>query len=144
MPFSHLILCRPLFLLPPIPPSIRVFSNESTLRMRWPKIGVSALASFPPITTIYLSVLLHQVFTAERALSLVSASGIYSCCSVRASHTKALLTAEHRLWCLESVVVVLGLSCPEACGIFPDLGWKLRAPHWQVGSYPLTCILCVS
>ena len=34
---SHLILCRPLPLLPPIPPSIRVFSNESTLRMRWPK-----------------------------------------------------------------------------------------------------------
>ena len=37
MPYSHLILCRPLLLLPPIPPSIRVFSNESTLRMRWPK-----------------------------------------------------------------------------------------------------------
>ena len=37
MPSSHLILCRPLFLLPLIPPSIRVFSNESTLRMRWPK-----------------------------------------------------------------------------------------------------------
>ena len=37
MPSSHLILCRPLFLLPPIPPSIRVFSNEPTLRMRWPK-----------------------------------------------------------------------------------------------------------
>ena len=35
MPSSHLILCRPLFLLPPIPPSIRVFSSESTLRMRW-------------------------------------------------------------------------------------------------------------
>ena len=34
---QHLILCRPLLLLPPIPPSIRVFSNESTLRMRWPK-----------------------------------------------------------------------------------------------------------
>ena len=34
MPFSHLILCRPLLLLPPIPPSIRVFSNESTLRMK--------------------------------------------------------------------------------------------------------------
>ena len=73
----------------------------------------------------------------------VSASGVYSRCGVRASHTKALLTAEHRLWCLESVVV-LGLSCPEACGIFPDLGWKLRAPHWQEGSYPLICILCVS
>ena len=37
MPSSHLILCRPLFLLPLIPPSIRVFSNESTLHMRWPK-----------------------------------------------------------------------------------------------------------
>ena len=37
MPSSHLILCRPLVLLPPIPPSVRVFSNESTLRMRWPK-----------------------------------------------------------------------------------------------------------
>ena len=37
MPSSHFILCHPLLLLPPIPPSTRVFSNESTLRMRWPK-----------------------------------------------------------------------------------------------------------
>ena len=37
MPSSHLILCRPLFLLPPIPHSIRFFSNESTFHMRWPK-----------------------------------------------------------------------------------------------------------
>ena len=37
MPSSHLILCRTLLLLPPIPPSIRVFSNESTLHMRWPR-----------------------------------------------------------------------------------------------------------
>ena len=37
MPSSHLILCRPLLLLPPIPPSFRVFSNESTLHIRWPK-----------------------------------------------------------------------------------------------------------
>ena len=37
MPSSHLILCRALFLMPPIPPSIRVFSNESTLHIRWPK-----------------------------------------------------------------------------------------------------------
>ena len=37
MPSSHLILCRPLLVLPPIPTSIRVFSNESTLHMRWPK-----------------------------------------------------------------------------------------------------------
>ena len=37
MPSNHLILCHPLLLLPPVPPSIRVFSNESTLHMRWPK-----------------------------------------------------------------------------------------------------------
>ena len=37
MSSSHLILCRPLLLLPPFPPSIRIFSNESTLHMRWPK-----------------------------------------------------------------------------------------------------------
>ena len=37
MPSSHLVLCHPLLLLPPIPPSIRVFSNESSLHMRWPR-----------------------------------------------------------------------------------------------------------
>ena len=46
MPSSHLILCHPL-LLPPIPPSIRVFSNESTLRMRWPKYWSSSLSISP-------------------------------------------------------------------------------------------------
>ena len=51
MPSSHLILCCPLLLLPPIPPSIRVFSNESTLRMTRQSIGVSALASVLPMNT---------------------------------------------------------------------------------------------
>ena len=57
MPSSHLILCHPLLLLPPIPPSIKVFSNESTLRMRWlkywsfsfsiiPSKGIPGLISF--------------------------------------------------------------------------------------------------
>ena len=55
MPFSHLILCHPLLLLPPIPPSIRVFSNESTLHMRWPSIGVSASTSVLPMNTQDLS-----------------------------------------------------------------------------------------
>ena len=47
MPSSHLILCRPLLLLPPIPPSIRVFSNESTLRIRWPKYWSFSLSISP-------------------------------------------------------------------------------------------------
>ena len=47
MPSSHLILCRPLLLLPPIAPSIRVFSNESTLRMRLPKYWSFSLSISP-------------------------------------------------------------------------------------------------
>ena len=47
MPSSHLVLCRPLLLLPPISPSIRVFSNESTLRMRWPKYWSFSFSIIP-------------------------------------------------------------------------------------------------
>jgi len=47
MPSSHLILCRPLLLLPPIPPSIRVFSNESTLHMRWPEYWSFSFSIIP-------------------------------------------------------------------------------------------------
>ena len=47
MPSSHLILGRPLFLLPPIPPSIRVFSNESTLHMKWPEYWSFSFSIIP-------------------------------------------------------------------------------------------------
>ena len=47
MPSSHLILCHPLLLLPPIPSSIRVFSNESTLHMRWPKYWSFSFSIIP-------------------------------------------------------------------------------------------------
>ena len=47
IPSSHPILCHPLLLLPPVPPSIRVFSNESTLRMRWPKYWSFSFSIIP-------------------------------------------------------------------------------------------------
>ena len=47
MPSSHLIFCRPLLLLPPIPPSIKVFSNGSTLHMRWPKYWTFSFSISP-------------------------------------------------------------------------------------------------
>ena len=47
MPSNHLILCRPLLLLPPIPPSIRVFSNESALHIKWPKYWSFSLSISP-------------------------------------------------------------------------------------------------
>ena len=49
MPSSHLILCHPLLLLPPIPPSIRLFSNESTLLMKWPKYWSFSFSISPSI-----------------------------------------------------------------------------------------------
>ena len=51
MPSSHLILCRPLLLLPPIPPSIRVFSSESTLPIRWPKYRSFSFSISPSMNT---------------------------------------------------------------------------------------------
>ena len=47
MPSSHLVLCHTLLLLPPIPPNVRVFSNESTLRMRWPKYWTFSFSISP-------------------------------------------------------------------------------------------------
>ena len=60
MPSSHLILCHPIVLLPPIPPSIRVFSNESTLYMRWPKywsfsFSIIPSKEIPGLIYIYIS-----------------------------------------------------------------------------------------
>ena len=64
MPSSHLILCRPLSLLPPIPPSIRVFSNESTLRMWWPKywsfsFSISPSKEHPGLISFRMDWLVH-------------------------------------------------------------------------------------
>ena len=65
MPSSHLILCRPLLLLPPNAPSIRVFSNESTLRMRWPKywsfhFSIIASKEIPGLISFWLDLLAVQ------------------------------------------------------------------------------------
>ena len=69
MPSSHLILCRPLLFLPPIPPSIRVFSKESTLRMRWPKywnfsFHISASSKYPGLISFrmdWLGLLVYNI-----------------------------------------------------------------------------------
>ena len=70
MPSSHLILCRPLLLLPPIPHSIRVFSNESTLHVRWPKYWSFSFSISPSIE--------HTVLISFRMdwLDLLAVQGI--------------------------------------------------------------------
>src|SRR5574341_1149507 len=75
MPSSHLILCRPLLLLLPIPPSIRVFSNESTLRMRWPKYWSF---SFSIITSKEIPGLISSEWTGWISLQSKGLSRVFS------------------------------------------------------------------
>ena len=87
MPSSHLTLCRPLLLLPPIPPSIRVFSNESTLRMRWPKDWSFSFSIIPSkeqpglisfqskgLSRVFSNTTVqeHQFFSAQLSLQSIS------------------------------------------------------------------------
>ena len=78
MPSSHLILCRPLLLLPPIPPSIRVFSNESALRMRWPKywrfsFSISPSNEFSGLTSFMMDWLDIQHHSSKASILQCSA-----------------------------------------------------------------------
>ena len=73
MPSSHLILCCPLLLLPPIPHSIRIFSNESTLRMRWPKywsfsFSISSSKEIPGLISFRMDYLLAVQGTLKSLL----------------------------------------------------------------------------
>ena len=93
MPSSHLILCCPLFLLPPIPPSIRVFSNESTLCMRWPNywsfsFSTSPSSEHPRLISFrmdWLDLLAVQG-TLKRLLQHHSSEASILQCSVQLSH----------------------------------------------------------
>ena len=76
MPSSHLTLCRPLLLLPPISPSIRVFSNESTLRMRWPmywsfSFSISPSKEIPGLISFFVS---EPYWNTDTAISTQSKS----------------------------------------------------------------------
>ena len=105
MPSSHLILCYPLLLLPPIPPSIRVFSNESILHMRWPKYWVQLF-------------LIMQLFSSVS--SLVAQSCLTLCdpmdCSTpgfHVHHQLPELTQTHVHWIGDAIQPSHPLSSPS-------------------------------
>ena len=141
MPSSHLILCRPL-LLPPIPPSIRVFSNESTLLMRWSKYWSFSFTMSPSnehsgedciyFLKIYLFIYfwLHWVFvTAHWLFSSCSEQGLPSSCCAWASCCGGFSCCG--AWALERRLS----SCSStACGIFQDQGSKRCPLHYKVES----------
>ena len=108
MPSSHLILCRPLFLLLPIPPSIRVFSNESTLRMRWPKywsfsFSISPSNEYPKLISFKMDWLDLLAVLLQHHSSKVS---ILWCSAFFTVHHKLLYTTYTHLYtqcsCLEN------------------------------------------
>ena len=108
MPSSHLILGHPLLLLPPIPPSIRVFSNESTLRMRWPKywsfsFSISPSNEHPGLISFrmdWLDLLAVQVTLKSILQHHTSKASIFSCSAfftVQLSHPYITTGKNHSL-----------------------------------------------
>ena len=93
MPSNHLILCHPLLLLPSIFPSIRVFSNESVLRIRWQSIGVSASASVLPMNIQHW---FHLGWTGWISLQSKGLSGVFSNTKVQ---NHQFFSAQLSLWC---------------------------------------------
>ena len=92
MPSSHLILCCPLLLLPPTPPSIRVFSNESTLRMRWPKywtfsFSISPSNEHPGLISFRMDWLDLLAWGVPESLQMVTAAmKLKDACSLKESY----------------------------------------------------------
>ena len=88
MPSSHLILCHPLLLLPPIPPSIRGFSNESTLRVRWPKywsfsLSISPSSEYPGLVSFWMD------WLDLLAVQVTLKSLLWNCHTTQQSHCRA-------------------------------------------------------
>ena len=113
MPSSHLILCRPLLLLPPIPPSIRVFSNESTLHMRWSEywsfsFSISPSKEYPGLRKWQKS----PLFVGIKGNVFV----FYYCCN------KLSVTQE-----LKTIQMYYLTVCPKS-----DTGLtRLKSEYWQ-------------
>ena len=128
MPSKHLILCCPLLLPPSVFPSIRVFSNESALRIRWPKYWHFTFTVSPSYLFMYCHwlcwVLVASLgFPLKHVGSFSSVRWLLSSCSGQAP--------EH----LGSVVWMWRLSCCTACGVLvPWLGTEPMSPALEADS----------
>ena len=103
IPSRHLILCRPLLLLPPIPPSIKVFSNESTLHMRWPKywsfsFSISPSKEHPELISFRMNCLDHLAVQGTLKSLLQHHSSKASVLRCSAFFTVPTFTSIHDYW----------------------------------------------
>ena len=120
MPSSHLILCCPLLLLPPIPPSIRVFSKESTLHMRWPKywsfsLSISPSSEHPGLISFRMDWL--DLFAVKGTLkSLLQHHSSKASILWRSAFFTVQLSHPSSLWCHPAISssVVPSSSCPQS------------------------------
>ena len=128
MPSSHLILCHPLLLLPPIPPSIRVFSIESTLRMSWPKYWSFSLSISPSNE--------HPGLVSFRMdwLDLLAVQGtLKSLLQHRADDTTLMAESEEKVKCLlmkvkeenEKVGLKLNIQKTKIMASGPTTSWEI-------------------
>ena len=123
MPSSHLILCCPLLLLPPIPPSIRVFSNESTLCMRWPKYWNFSFSIIPSKEIPGL------ISFRMDWLDLLVLQGILK--SLLQHHSSKASILQH------SALFTVQLSHPKWGNPIPERGNKCQAGNRGVTCVPL-------
>ena len=146
MPSNHLILCHPLPLLPSIFPSIRVFFNESVLRIRWPKcwsfsFKISPSNEYSGLTSFrvdWLDLLAHFGCSGSwklcRLFSGCSEWGLLSSCNAQASHCAGFSSC--RAQALERRPNSCGAGASLLCstGDLPATGIKPTFRHWQVDS----------
>ena len=149
MPSSHLILCRPLLLLPLIPPSIKVFSNESTLRMRWPKywsfsFNISPSNEHPGLISFRMDWL--DLFAIQGALksllqhhsseaSILRRSAFFT---VQISHPYMTTGKTIALTFYSSVKWRLKIPALEGCSgdLMRWYKWRFRKQYLVSSSYP--------
>ena len=142
MPSSYLILCRPLLLLPPIPPSIRVFSYESTLRKRWPKywsfsFSIIPCKEIPGLISFRMDWL--DLLAVQRTLK--SLLQHLSQCQIVDGRVRMLLPPSSQLWDPKSQAALKVKNLPANAGDVREVGLipgSGRSPGGGHGN-PLQC-----
>ena len=132
MPSSHLILCRPLLLLSPIPPSIRVFSNESTLCIRWPKywsfsFSISPSNEHPGLISFrmdWLDVLARDSQKKKKKSSVICT---YGPIILRVNMVPSLFKKKFFIWLCQVLAAACDMNLVPWTVVRPDLlHWECR------------------